>query len=108
MSICSPYSRLNCRERKRSHLIFDKYYDYLYFITIPSEINFIVDKLNRELDEIEQVAIEGQNISRSILDRFPNNARLVQFFVTFSNALLFTELERRRIKSIIKNTTLLG
>ena len=46
----------------------NKYYDYLYFMTIPAEINFIVDKLNQELDEIEQVAIYGQNIARLILD----------------------------------------
>ena len=77
-------------------------------MTIPAEINLIVDRLNRELDEIEEVAIDGQNVSRLISDKFPNNARLVQFFATFSNALLFTELERRRIRSIIENIALLN
>jgi hypothetical protein len=42
------------------------------------------------------------------LDNFPNNARLVQFFATFSNALLFAEVERRRIQSIIKNISSLN
>ena len=74
---------------------------------IPSEINSIVKRLNRELDEIEQQAREGQNIAREILDSFPNNARLVQFFATFSNALLFVEVEKRRIVSIIENISLL-
>ena len=32
---------------------------------------------------------------------------MVQFFATFSNALLFVEVEKRRIRSIIKNIELL-
>jgi hypothetical protein len=74
---------------------------------IPPEINSIVENLNQELDEIEQQAIEGQNLARIILDKFPNNARLVRFFATFSNALLFVEVEKRRIRSIIENIALL-
>ena len=77
-------------------------------MTIPSEINFIVENLNRELDEVEQQAIEGQDIARMILDKFPNNAMLVQFFATFSNALLFVEVEKRRIRSIVENIILLN
>jgi hypothetical protein len=72
-------------------------------MTIPPEINSIVESLNQELDEIEQIAIVGQNLARVILDKFPGNARLVQFFATFSNALLFAEVEKRRINSIIEN-----
>ncbi len=72
-------------------------------MTIPPEINSIVESLNQELDEIEQIAIAGQNLARVILDKFPSNARLIQFFATFSNALLFAEVEKRRIKSIIEN-----
>lgn len=74
---------------------------------IPPEINSIVENLNRELDKTQQEAIKGQNIARIILDKFPNNARLVQFFATFSNTLLFVEVEKRRIRSIVKNIELL-
>ena len=74
---------------------------------IPPEINSIVENLNRELDETQQEAIEGQNLARIILDKFPNNARLVQFFATFSNALIFVEVEKRRIRSIIENIAFL-
>lgn len=77
-------------------------------MTIPSEINSIVESLNQELDEIEQIAIAGQNLARVILDKFPSNARLVQFFATFSNALLFAEVEKRRINSIIENISSLN
>lgn len=77
-------------------------------MTIPPEINSIVESLNQELNEIEQQATAGQNLARIILDKFPNNARLVQFFATFSNALLFVEVEKRRIISIIKNIALLN
>lgn len=74
---------------------------------ISPEINSIVENLNRELDEIEQQSIAGQNLARIILDKFPNNARLVQLFAIFSNALLFVEVERRRIRSILENIALL-
>jgi GTP1/Obg family GTP-binding protein len=82
--------------------------DIFSFMTIPSNINSIVESLNRELDEIEQIATTGQSIARQILDKFPNNARLIQFFATFSNALLFAEVERRRIQSIIENISSLN
>jgi hypothetical protein len=77
-------------------------------MTIPPEINSIVESLNQELDEIQQIAIVGQNLARVVLDKFPSNARLVQFFATFSNALLFAEVEKRRINSIIENIALLN
>ncbi|MEL6441501.1 MAG: restriction endonuclease subunit S [Cyanobacteria bacterium J06621_8] len=76
-------------------------------MTIPPEINSLVESLNQQLDEIEYEAAKGQNLARMILDKFPNNASLVQFFATFSNALLFVEVERRRIKSILENISLL-
>ena len=74
---------------------------------LPSEINSIVESLNQQLDDIAREATVGQNLARIILDRFPNNASLVQFFATFSNALLFVEVERRRIRSILENISLL-
>lgn len=46
-------------------------------------------------------------MARIILDRFPNNASLVHFFATFSNAILFVEVERRRIRSVLENISLL-
>ena len=76
-------------------------------MTIPPEINSLVENLDRQLEEINREATIGQNFARIILDRFPNNASLVQFFATFSNALLFVEVERRRIRSIVKNISLL-
>ena len=77
-------------------------------MTVPPEINSLVENLDRQLEEINREATIGQNLARIILDRFPNNASLVQFFATFSNALLFVEVERRRIKSIIENISLLN
>ena len=79
-----------------------------YLMTIPPEINSIVESINQELNEIEQQGTAGQNLARIILDKFPNNARLVQFFATFSNAILFVEVEKRRIISIIENIALLN
>ena len=76
-------------------------------MVLPSDINSIVENLNQQLDNINREATRGQNLARIILDRFPNNASLVQFFATFSNAILFVEVERRRIRSIVENISLL-
>ena len=70
---------------------------------IPSEINALADRLNQELNQLEQEATEGVAIARNILDSFPNNARLIQFFAVFNNTIFFVETERRRIRSIVEN-----
>lgn len=39
--------------------------------------------LNQELNLVEQEAIAGLDIVRAILNRFPDNAILIQFFCLF-------------------------
>lgn len=68
---------------------------------VPPEIVALVDQLNQELDEIEQSATNGLNIVRLILSRFPDNARMVELFATFTNTLLFVEISRRRVQFTI-------
>ncbi len=67
---------------------------------IPSEIQALIDRLNRELDETERDSTEGLNLIRPLLSRFQDNVRLIQFFALFNNALLFVEISRRRIQAI--------
>ncbi len=70
---------------------------------IPSEITAVIDRLNQELNETEQKATEGLNIVRPILSRFPENARLNQFFAYFSSVIFFVEMSRtRRIPVIVE------
>lgn len=70
-------------------------------MTIPPEINALTKRLNQELEQIEQEATEAMRIVRVILDRFPDNAILIQFFASLNNFLFFVENARRRIQSIV-------
>jgi hypothetical protein len=72
-------------------------------MAIPAQIFALIESIEQNLAQIELEATEGLNLSRAILDRFPNNARLIQFFASFSSAILFVEMQNRRIKAIIEN-----
>lgn len=69
---------------------------------IPSEITTLVNQLNEEFNQTEQEATEGVNLATALLSRFPNNVRVIQFFAFFNNALLFTEISRRRMQAIVE------
>ena len=47
---------------------------------IPSELQALVDRLNQELDEIEQDSTIALHLVRQRLSLFPNNEILIQFF----------------------------
>lgn len=64
---------------------------------IPSEIVAIVERLNRELAQIERETTEGLNTVRARLKSFPENEALMQIFVILSNHILFVEVSKRRI-----------
>ena len=64
---------------------------------ILPEIQTVIDRLNRELNEIERESTEGLNLTRELLSRFPDNAILTQFFASFSSLLFFVETYRRRV-----------
>ena len=69
---------------------------------IPPEIQELIDRLERELEEIEHEAIEGLNLLQPIMSQFPNNASLIQFFAYFQTGLFFVETARRRIEETIE------
>ncbi len=48
---------------------------------IPSEITQLVQRVNQELDQIEQDATEGLSLARAILNQFPENFIVVQLLV---------------------------
>ncbi len=70
---------------------------------IPPEITALVEQLNQELNKIEQEIIEGMDLVRPRLDRFPNNLILLQIFASFNNYMLFVENTRKRIEITIDN-----
>ncbi|MBW4576001.1 MAG: restriction endonuclease subunit S [Aphanothece sp. CMT-3BRIN-NPC111] len=73
---------------------------------IPSKITALVDRVNQELNQLEQLATEGLTLTRVLLARFGENARFIQFFASFSSAMLFVETEKRRLRSIVKNLSI--
>lgn len=71
-------------------------------MTIPPEIISLVEQLNQELDSIDEQANEGLVIASQLLERFPNNARLIGLSVNVGNGLFFVYSFRNRIRGIIE------
>ena len=67
-------------------------------MSIPKEIQALLTQLHQQLDQIEQEATEGINLATLLLDRFPNNLRLIQLFANLNNSLLFRDNIIRRIQ----------
>ncbi|OWY66534.1 hypothetical protein B7486_36330 [cyanobacterium TDX16] len=61
--------------------------------------------LNQELNLVEQEAIAGLDIVRAILNLFPDNAILIQFFAYLNSIMFLVDTDRKRIQAIIKNFT---
>lgn len=70
---------------------------------IPSEINALIERLNQELTQIEQEATEGLTLARVSLERFADNATLIQMFAFLNNTIFYVDTERRRIQTIVEN-----
>ncbi len=71
-------------------------------MTIPPEILSFVEQLIQEIDRIEQQANEGLAIANQLLERFPDNARLIGLSAKVGNGLFFVDSFRNRIESIIQ------
>jgi hypothetical protein len=66
-------------------------------MTIPKEVDALIERLNSELNQVEQGGTEGLNLVRVRLNIFQDNAILIQLFANLNNVLLFAEIARRRI-----------
>lgn len=66
-------------------------------MSIPPEIQSLIDRLNLELEIIEREATEGENLVRQLMSLFPNNALLIQFFAYWQTTRFFIVNARRRI-----------
>lgn len=72
---------------------------------IPPEIQPLIERLNQELDGVQQEATEGLNLARPLLFRFPDNAILIQIFAFLNNAIFFVENSRGRIQTIVESVS---
>ncbi|MGL6341325.1 MAG: restriction endonuclease subunit S [Waterburya sp.] len=70
-------------------------------MSISPEIKNLINRLEHELKEIESDVREGLNIIQPIFSSFPNNLLLIQFFASLNNHLLYVEISRNRIQTIV-------
>ena len=66
-------------------------------MTLPSNINALIKRLNHEIDNLEHELSQSIELIRSRINLFPENIILIQLFATLNNYILFTENTRRRI-----------
>lgn len=72
-------------------------------MSIPPEIQALVEQLNQALNQTEQDAKEGLKIVRLMLSLFPNNVTLTQYFASFSSVLLFVETYRAKVQTTVEH-----
>jgi hypothetical protein len=70
---------------------------------IPDQINALIGQLNQELDMVSQEANIGIALARTILDRFPDNAIVIELFAYLNSALFLVELDQRQLETIINS-----
>jgi hypothetical protein len=75
-------------------------------MSIPSELEMLIERLAQELIFVEEETTKGINLLRPLLSRFPENLRLIRFFSLLNNILLFVEISRRRIQAIIERVSI--
>jgi division protein CdvB (Snf7/Vps24/ESCRT-III family) len=70
-------------------------------MAIPIEIQNTIERLNQELNQIEKKAQQGLNLLQPLINLFPNNNLLVQFYSYLNNALFLVQIYRKRVQMII-------
>jgi GTP1/Obg family GTP-binding protein len=70
-------------------------------MSIPSEILSTIERLKIELNYIEEQTQHALNLLRPLIEQFPNNDLLVQFYGYLNNSLFLVDIYKRRIETII-------
>jgi len=74
----------------------------LTVMTIPSELNVLINRLNAELDVIEAQGMEGLRLLRPIMSSFPDNTILIQHFAYLNTILFFVQSSRKQISDSLE------
>jgi len=69
---------------------------------ITPEFAELINRLNQELNQVEQQATRGLNRTRDLLSQFSDHAILTQYFAYFSTVLFLVENSRRKIQPAIE------
>ena len=70
---------------------------------VPLEITALIERLDRQLDEIEREATAGLNLAQDILKCFPNNFTVIQLSAFLNTAVFFVDTSKKIIHSLVKN-----
>lgn len=71
-------------------------------MSVPSEIAGLIERLNKELNELEREATDGLALTTTILERFPNHFTAIQLLASLKTTLFFAETSRNRIPSLLE------
>jgi hypothetical protein len=71
-------------------------------MTIPSQINALIERLNQELAQTEAEVVAGLTLVRSRLESQPEDPLLITLFASLKNITLFVDNTKRQIRTIIE------
>lgn len=74
-------------------------------MTVTSDLHILLHRLVQEIDETEQEAAEGLSLIRPMLFDFPNNAILIELFVTLNNTLSAIEIYKKLCQSMAERAS---
>ncbi len=72
-------------------------------MSITPEIQDLINRLQQELNELEQKTATELDLVKIPLSQFPENTILVQFFAYLSNVLFFISTYQQRITIMIES-----
>src|SRR5512147_971273 len=70
-------------------------------MTIPDNLTQLINQLDQELSEIEQQTTRGIEQVRQLLNNFPENIILTQYFAYFNTILFFINTARQQIQTTL-------
>jgi len=68
------------------------------------ELTALIERLNQELNQIEQQATKCSSLLRKLLDRFSDNAILLEQYAFLNATLLFVDNSRRQVSAVERDT----
>ena len=71
---------------------------------IPPEFTALIERLNQELLQIEQQTTKCSSLLRQLLDRFSDNAVLLEQYAFLNATMLFIENSRRQLSAVERDT----
>lgn len=68
---------------------------------MPEELARLIERLNDELNIVEQVANDAIRATNEILEQFPENFAIIQLFAFLNTSLFFVKTSRQKIQEYL-------